>query len=193
MHQKFLTNGIVLAKRSAGESNTAVLLFTEDLGLVRAVARSARREDSRLRYGLEPLMQGRYTLLRGRYEWRLVGAGDISRDIISASPARILRAGRIAKLLLRLMPGEEASPELYRSVAEGLGALARMEEQEDADAVECVIVLRVLSRLGYLPRLPAIEPFVEADFFSLELAASAKRSRALLIKLINDSLSASGL
>jgi DNA repair protein RecO len=193
MHQKFLTNGIVLAKRSAGESNTAVLLFTEDLGLVRAVARSARREDSRLRYGLEPLMQGRYTLLRGRYEWRLVGAGDISRDIISASPVRILRAGRIAKLLLRLMPGEEASPELYRSVAEGLRALARMEEQEDADAVECVVVLRVLSRLGYLPRLPAIEPFVEADFFSLELAASAKRSRALLIKLINDSLSASGL
>jgi DNA repair protein RecO len=193
MHQKFLTNGIVLAKRSAGESNTAVLLLTEDLGLVRAVARSARREDSRLRYGLEPLMQGRYTLLRGRYEWRLVGAGDISRDIISASPVRILRAGRIAKLLLRLMPGEEASPELYRSVAEGLRALARMEEQEDADAVECVVVLRVLSRLGYLPRLPAIEPFVEADFFSLELAASAKRSRALLIKLINDSLSASGL
>jgi DNA repair protein RecO (recombination protein O) len=193
MHQKFLTRGVVLGKRSAGESNTAALLFTEDLGLVRAVARSARREDSRLRYGLEPLMQGRYTLLRGRYEWRLVGAGELSRDILYASPIRTARAGRIAKLLLRLMPGEEASPKLYRSVIEGLGALARMEAQEDADAVECVVVLRILSRLGYLPRLPALEPFVEADFFSLELAASAKRSRALLIKLINDSLSASGL
>lgn len=193
MHQKFLTQGIVLGKRSAGESNTAVLLFTESLGLVRAVARSARREDSRLRYGLEPLMSGRYTLLRGRYEWRLVGAGELRTECLPQSPARSVRAGRIAKLLQRLMPGEEASPELYRSVSEGLGALARVEAEEDADAIECVLVLRVLSRLGYLPRLPAIEPFVEADFFSLELAASAKRSRALLVKLINDSLSASGL
>ena len=59
MHEKYITEGIVLGKRGVGEANTLVFILTELQGLVRAKATSARREASKLRYGLEPLSRGR--------------------------------------------------------------------------------------------------------------------------------------
>lgn len=193
MHKKFITKGLVLGKQGLGEANIAVMLLCEELGLVRAAARSARHERSKLRYGLEVLTEGRYSLVRGKQEWRLVGVEEVSRACIGRAVPHRTRAGQIGRLLLRLMPGEEGNRALYVSVVEGLRALARVESEEDATATECVLVLRILSHLGYLPQLPEIAPFVESDFFTQDLALQAKHSRAFLIKLINDSLSASGL
>lgn len=191
MHQKYITEGLVLSKLGVGEANTLVFLLTEELGLLRAKAVSARREASKLRYGLEPLTHARYTLVRGKAEWRLTGVDEVSRAFVGAAPAQRKRLGQVSRLLLRLVAGVEPSRELYRLVRGGFEALARTEV--DADSVECVLVLRILAELGYLPALPAVEPFVEDDSFSPELARQAAASRKLLIKLINESLQASGL
>lgn len=191
MYPKTITDGIVLSKFGVGEANTLVFLLTEELGLVRAKAVSARREASKLRYGLEPLTRGRYTLVRGRAEWRVTGVDDISREFLVATPAQRKRLSQVSRLLLRLIAGVEPGRALYKLVCEGFVALARTEA--DADAVECVLVLRILSELGYLPALPALSPFVEDSRFTPELAERAAASRKLLIKLINESLQASGL
>ncbi len=193
MHKIIVTEGIVLQKRGVGEANTRGAFLTRDLGLVRASARSARVEHSKLRYGLEPLTLGRFSFVRGKHEWRLVGAERVSRTHLASPPERAGALGRIARLLLRLVQGEEPLPELYKTVAEGFEYLPRAESLADAEAIECVLVLRILSHLGYLPHTPEIAPFVETDFFSLELAASAARSRTLLVRAINHSLGATGL
>ncbi len=194
MHNIIVTEGIVLQKRGVGEANTRVAFLTRDLGLVRASARSARVEHSKLRYGLEALTSGRFSFVRGKHEWRLVGAEKVSRaHLLASTPERVRALGRIARLLLRLVAGEEPLPELYSSVAEGFEYLSRAQSGADAEAIECVLVLRILSHLGYLPHTPQIAPFVESDFFSIELAAEAARSRALLIRAINESLGATGL
>ena len=52
MYRKFGTEGLVLQKRGVGEANVSVVLLTRELGLVRATARSARREASKLPYRL---------------------------------------------------------------------------------------------------------------------------------------------
>ena len=191
MHEKHITEGVVLGKRSAGEANTLVFVLTEELGLVRATAISARRENSKLRYGLEPMSVGRYTFVRGKNDWRLTGADDVSRELIRCTEAQRRRLGQVSRLLMRLVLGAEPSPELYRTTKEGFRSLAHITEH--ADSVECVLVLRLLSHLGYLPELPALSKFVESDAFTPELAAEAAASRALLIKLINESLQATGL
>lgn len=191
MHEKHITEGIVLAKRAAGEANTLVYVMTEELGLVRAKAVSARREASKLRYGLEPLSCGRYSFVRGKQEWRLTGADDVTRELIAATPAQRRRLGQVSRLLMRLVLGSQHSPELYRLIRTGFATLAHTEK--DADSIECVLVLRILAQLGYLPELPSLAPFVESDAFTPELAAEAAASRKLLIKLINDSLQATGL
>src|SRR3989344_2736046 len=191
MHQKHITEGIVLGKRGVGEANTIAFILTRELGLVRAKAVSARREASKLRYGLEPLSRGRYTFVRGRAEWRLTGVDEVSRGVLRSTPAPRKRLGQVSRLLMRLVLGAEHTPELYKTVSEGFMSLAHTEE--NADSVECVLVLRILAHLGYLPELPALAPFVEDNKFSPELALQASASRKLLIKLINNSLQATGL
>lgn len=191
MHAKHITEGIVLGKKGVGEAHALVYILTAELGLVRAKAVSSRREVSKLRYGLETFSSARYTFVRGKQEWRLTGVDDVSRELLGSTSAQRKRLGQVSKLLLRLVLGAEHTPEFYKTVREGFFALAHTEE--NADSVECVLVLRVLAHLGYLPELPALTPFVESDRFSPELAVQAAASRKLLIKLINDSLQATGL
>ena len=198
MHKIFITQGLVLAKRGAGEANTSVALFTSELGLIRASARSARLANSKLRYGLESLTAARFSLVRGRYEWKLTGVEGPERALLTERRAAVARIGG---LLLRLIHGEEPVPELYALVLEGLGCLARAHTDLEADALECVLVLRILSSLGYLPQTPELAPFMynpltappTGEFFSPELTAEVARSRPLLIRTINESLTATGL
>ncbi|HVZ75686.1 MAG TPA: DNA repair protein RecO C-terminal domain-containing protein, partial [Candidatus Paceibacterota bacterium] len=126
-------------------------------------------------------------------EWKLVGAQGASHLVGSATTLASRRAvGRAARLLLRLVHGEEKSEPLYATIREGLRALAAAAP-EALPHIETVLVLRVLSHLGYLPQTPELAPFIERDFFSLELIQEVERSRALLAKAISDSLSATGL
>ncbi|HUD02755.1 MAG TPA: recombination protein O N-terminal domain-containing protein [Candidatus Paceibacterota bacterium] len=193
MHKIHSTEGLVLAKRGVGEANVRIVLLTEGLGLINASARSSRFEHSKLRYGLEPLTRARFALVRGKAEWRLTGVEQISRDCIGGGSARRQASGRIARLLLRLVQGEEPLVELYRAVREGLLFLAAATSEQDAQAVECVLVLRVLAQLGYLPHTQELAPFIADTFFSVELAAEAAKSRTLLIRTINESLQSTGL
>ena len=192
----------MLRKRGVGEANALVWLLTPELGLVRAQARSTRVPQSKLRYGLEALTLGRYALVQGKYEWRLTSAEAFFRVRPTAA------VGRVTALLLRLVNGEEPHPELYKTVVEGLSFLARQKPLLRRDPVnfsgdpnssaeafaslEVVVVLRILAHLGYLPHTEALSQFVEGDI-SLELSAKALESRSLLIKTINESLSATGL
>ncbi|TSC69041.1 MAG: DNA repair protein RecO (recombination protein O) [Parcubacteria group bacterium Gr01-1014_56] len=187
MYPVFVSDGIVLGKRIGGEENTLAAILTREYGLVRVSARAARRENSKLRYGLETLTQAHYSFIRGKYEWKLTGALKISHALVPTSPPGRLAAGRIAQLTLRLIHGEERNEALFKSVQEGLGALA-----QGAD-VEAVLVLRILSHLGYLPDTPELRPFIEQDFFSIELTNRVLASRSLLIKAINESLGSTGL
>jgi hypothetical protein len=99
--------------------------------------------------------------------------------------------GRSVRLLLRLIHGEEHNEALYISVVEGFSALAKTPAQ--TAQIETVLVLRILSHLGYLPQTPELRPFIERDFFAIELAEEVAASKALLLKAINDSLSVTGL
>src|SRR3989344_2014258 len=129
MYDKHITEGLVLGKRSVGEANTLVFILTRELGLVRAKAVSARREASKLRYGLEPLSRGRYTFVRGKAEWRLTGVDEVSRDFLGATPAQGKRLGQVSRLLLRLVLGAEHTPELYKTVCGGVESLAHIEQK----------------------------------------------------------------
>jgi DNA repair protein RecO len=193
MHEVRITEGLVLQKRTVGEANTLVYILTRELGLIRAQARSTRVEVSKLRYGLELLTYARFSFIRGKREWRLVGVENANRHAVGPTIVRRQAAGRIAKLITRLVQGEEPVPQLFTSVTEGLVFLANAATDTDAQAIESVLVLRILSQLGYLPRTPELAPFIENQFFSLELAAAAAQSRSVLIRAINESLQQSGL
>lgn len=193
MHDIFVTEGIVLGKRLFGEANTSIAVLTRDFGVIRVGARSARLERSKLRYGLETLTHGKFSLVRGRYEWKLTGAQHLSRNYVGTSLRGRRCAGRIARLLLRLIHGEEEIPELYATIQEGLEYLATKAQEDEMESVESMLVLRALSHLGYVNNTDAVRPFIESSEFSPELLAQARVSRSLLIRTINESLGATGL
>jgi len=193
MHRLYVTPGIVLGKRGVGEAHTLVSILTEEFGLVRAKATSTRAEGSKLRYGIEPLTMARFSFVQGRYEWKLTGVEQVSRALLTTSLQKRVATGRISKLLLRLIHGEEEGRALFKTVTQGLSLLSLAENVEEAGSVECILVLRILSHLGYLPKTETLKQFVEGDFTSAELALEAKASRAFLIRTINESLTQTGL
>jgi len=192
MHRVFVTEGLVLSKRSVGESNTLVALFTQELGLVRGSARSARKEVSKLRFGLEPLTTARYSMVRGRHEWKLTGVERVSRELQFSTSHRA-QMGRIMRLLLRLIHGEEPVPGLYEEVVGGLSCLSHTATPAEAQSVEYVLVLRILDHLGYLPDSPELTVFLSGDLALPERTAQVQAVRPLLIRTINESLNATGL
>ncbi len=193
MHRIVATEGVVLRKRGVGEANTLVAILSLELGLVRASARSARLAKSKLRYGLETMTEGRFSLVKGRYEWKVVGVERLSREGLAQSAASRRAFGRVARLLLRLIHGEEPVPALYHCVRAGFAALAEASSESLVEHIECVLVLRILAHLGYVPHHAALQPFVDDDQYGPELVAAAAATRALLIRTINESLGATGL
>jgi len=193
MTRLVVSNGIILSRRASGEADARITILTESLGLVAASARSSRREISKLRYGLEPFTTARFSFVRGKYEWKLIGVEQIARPLAAASARHRAVAGRIARLLSRLVQGEEQAPLLYRAVADGFALLASAGTSAETESIECVLVLRILFNLGYLPQTAELAPFVRDADLSLELAAEAAASRSALIRAINDSLYATGL
>ncbi len=192
MHRIEVSEGIVLLKRPLGEAHTLVFVLTAKEGLLRAKATSTRAETSKLRYGLEPMTHARFSFVQGRYEWKLTGVEAMGRLLSERSDARAA-AGRISKLLTRLIRGSQEGSALFETVKEGLELLAHADLPNTVASTECILVLRILAHLGYLPQTPALSPFVEGDFASAELAISAQQSRAFLIRTINESLMQTGL
>jgi len=193
MHKIHVTEGIVLGKRGVGEANTQIAIYTKELGLLRATARSARFEKSKLRYGLEMLTRGRFSFVRGKHEWKVTGVEDISREHIPATPHGKVATGRVSRLLLRLIHGEERGEKLYDAVEQGFSFFAGSHTVSEIESAEWVLVLRILSHLGYVPHIPALEPFMGEEKITEELAAQALQSRAFLIRTINQSLAATHL
>ncbi len=193
MHRLYVTEGVVLSKRGVGEANVFLSLLTRELGLIRASARSTRAEQSKLRFGLEPLTRARFTFVRGRHEWKLVGVEDVSHEFKSPEVTRRRAAGRVARLLLRLIHGEEPVSGLYETITEGLSSLVGASGASAAENVECILVLRLLAELGYVPSSAKLLPFIGHTSFPESLLSDAASARPFLIRTINESLSATGL
>lgn len=193
MHKIFVTDGIVLGKRGVGEATSQVMLLAREHGLIFVSARSARFERSKLRFGLEPLTLARFSLVRGRYGWKLTGVEQISMLDKGVSLERRRSLGKVSRLLLRLLSGEDPSNELFETVREGFGSLVSVSDESVVEYVEYVLVLRVLARLGYVAEGAEIAPFMSMNFHAEEFPTKVRAHKSLLIRTINESLGVTGL
>lgn len=187
----YTTEGIVLSRSVFGEANLIVSLFTKEYGRITARAQGARAPHSKLRFSLEPLSLGGFSLIKGVVGWRIVGALPQGSLLSLRAPAKTL--GKIAALLTRLVPPHEPAPSLYALVLDDLRFLARIEDEELLRGAECVAVLRVLAELGYVQHEGEVAPLVRKGALTRSLALEMRRVRPQAVALINASLSVSGL
>jgi len=128
------TDAIVLRTYNLAEADRIVLCLTRDAGLVRAVAKGARRMRSRFGAGLEP-----FTFIRlDFYEKE-------NRELVTISQVEILKSNfdlaahpdssdalaYIAELVSEFAPPHEANDKLYRMVKACIDALASFADRPD--------------------------------------------------------------
>src|SRR4051812_13786640 len=111
MHAIHTTPGFVIDSRPYGEAGKILSIFTQDLGLVSAIAQGIRLEKSKLRYYVQNYSFARYSLVRGKEFWRLTSAAESEEGTWNAE-----LVAKIAALLKRLLQGEEPHPELFELV-----------------------------------------------------------------------------
>lgn len=192
MHHKYHTEGFILESRNFGEANKYLTIFTRELGVVKAAAQGVRLLKSKLRYALQDYSYARIDLVRGRDIWRVTSAAPLSTDI-KINPDLYVIYTRLLRLVDRLSPGEEPNPEVFDSLVNSFTFLERGEiGKEHVRDAEAVMVLRLLSELGYVGDTDATSSIVQSPL-SLELLLQVSSKRASLIAEINNSLRESQL
>ncbi len=186
------TRGVVLARRAAGEGSARVVLYTESLGLVTGVAKSAREERSKLRPHLLSGTRGTYSLVKGKADWRITGVTGARISYYECcTREKQESSARTIQLVRQFVHGEGADADLFQALWEYLETLPGLESGEVRIA-EYVAVLRILAALGYVAKTDGIEEFMSAEYTAALLKRADER-RTDLVALINRGLSESGL
>lgn len=194
-HTVYHTEGIVLSSITTGESNRFLYILTKDLGLLGIVAQGVRELKSKLRYSLNTLSHTRIDLVRGREVWRATNTQSIcSFSSLVNDEKKIALYARLSSLLRRLMPGESAHERLFEEFLSGLGFLEREEvNEEELRSFEALLVLRILSELGYWGEAKKFEEFLEKTPWSREKLSQFSQIRIEANKYINHALKESHL
>lgn len=177
----------MLGRSPLAEASATVALLTPDFGVVRARAQSVRTSGAKLAPALTTLAECDAILVRGKEVWRLSGAN------LAVNHARLLphekreRAGRVARLMLRLMHGESSDSAPFHIFKSFLDALPSIPE-EQGNVAEALAALRILRALGLdAGELPEGEAYDEST-----LAAADAVQRDLILR-VNRGIEASGL
>ena len=141
----YLQPAYVLHRRPFRNTSLLVDFFTLDYGMVRTVARGARRQKSRYRAGLQ-LFQPVLVSFIGRSELRTLTMLECNLPPIQLPGRNLLCGMYLNELLTRLLLNQQEHRDLYHVYQESLLAL------QDGKAIEPVLrhfEMRLLAELGY--------------------------------------------
>ncbi|MEK7494901.1 MAG: DNA repair protein RecO [Patescibacteria group bacterium] len=146
-------NAIVLKKREIGETDRLYILYTEEQGKIRVVAKGVRKPEAKLAGQLETLMQGLVIVVKGKGMGKIAGA--VAENIFPALRGDLETLqpvlGSIA-LFERLVDLEEPDPELFSLLARYLLLVedfAKRNMKEKVEITTLAFLFQFLSHLGY--------------------------------------------
>lgn len=164
MHHIHHTEAFVIESRPIREADRLLVLYTRELGLIYAHARGIRQVRSRLRYGLQEYSRARVDLVRGKDMWRLTSATPVySYSAVRKDKASFAIMHQVLKLVSRIAGGEEAHPDIFDDLIAGFTFL-ETADPVSREAVELVLVLRVLSQLGYISDTSNLARYLSGEF-----------------------------
>jgi DNA repair protein RecO (recombination protein O) len=168
----YRTEAIVLRRRDFGEADRLLTLFSREYGKIRAIAKGARKPQSRKTGHVELFMRTRFLIAQGRNldivtQAEMVEGYNRLRDDL----VRTTYASYAVELLDRFTAEEDRNAQLYDLLSDTLRWLARSNNLLLAARY---YELHLLSLLGYRPQLFQCvncgESIEEQDqYFSAEL------------------------
>ncbi len=194
MHHIHHTHGFIIGSRNTGEANKILILYTREMGLVRAAAQGIRLHKSKLRFGLQDFSYAKIDLVRGRDIWRVTSAATITSFPYARTQRQsLLFIARISKLIERLCDGEEANEKIFDDFVQALYLLDdSATESSSREALELHLVLRIMNTLGYIGESTMLAEYLQSDFDQSK-TASLLREKQSIIAHINRALNESQL
>lgn len=195
-HHIYTTAGCVLGSVSFGESHTFFQIFTRELGLIGASARSVKAVQSKLRYGLQDFSLSTVSLVRGKYEWKITNV--VPMDNIYYSLRGNERARTVCihalSLIKKLVVGEEKNEQLYDILSSAFRYIQTHNlSVEELRNVECILMLRIVHNLGYVHATETLMPFVLDTVWSKELVSGMSSYQHNAVQDINKAIRESQL
>lgn len=188
MHHIYHTQGLILESRNYGEAGKYYFILTRELGMIRASAQGVRKISSKLRFVLQDFSYLNIDLVKGKDFWRITSVvktnllEDLSKQ---KEPLRVLV--NVSRLLRRLLAGEDANLDLFDDLIKGLVVLEKSKDKKEIANIEVIIVLRLLSGLGYIGGSEAIMSLIKSPFED-QLIFEASKKRVEALREINKAL-----
>lgn len=148
----FETESLILKTYSLAEADKIVIFLTHEHGLIRGVAKGAKRLKSRFGGGLEPFSIVNLSYYQ-KEERELVSVGQI--DLIksffdaASDPFFLQKFAYLAELLIEFVPPHEPNERIYRMTRVCLETAS--ENPDSLDAVALYFEIWLLRLGGYLP------------------------------------------
>ncbi len=148
-YKTYTTDALVCRASDHNTDDRSFLLFTRELGMLFASARSVRKESSRQRYALQEFSRVRVSLVKGKAGWR-IGSIESQKNYYHAAVDKAARGSAVSlfRLLQRFLHGEEAQVHLFDYTEEALEAVS--SALKERSFVDTAVAVRVLGELGYV-------------------------------------------
>jgi DNA repair protein RecO len=192
----YTTQGIVISGKALGDADKYYHIFTKELGLILASAKSVRKPESKLRYALDDFCISELSFVRGKHYWKITSARDILNifKTLSLDHSKRNILVRALNLTKQLLQGEEKNEQLFNLLSGAHNFLHTTTlTGEELVAFECVLSLRILSSLGYVKNEEVYSSFIETSVWSSFLLHDAVPYIAKMTSQINASIEASQL
>ena len=150
----YKSKGIVLRSIRYGEADRILDLYTQDSGLVSAIAKGIRRTRSRFGGRLEPLSCVEFLAYEGK-TLDTITQVEVLRSFrgVRENLARLEAAGGMVGVVRSLSGGDEGDRRIFNLLYHALDTLEGREEE--MKGVEAAFGLKLSILAGYNPRLDA--------------------------------------
>lgn len=196
-HRVYHCEGYVLGSKNVGEANKLFFIFTRELGLIPVIAQGVRKLKSKLSGSVQNFYPVRISVVRGREFWRLVAAERlIDLDEIFRESEKFQLTVRVFSLIKKFTPAETKEVALYDDLKKVLAYVGEKEVEiykRSASNIELVLVLRVMSELGYVKAESVLAPFLQFRDWRDEAVAEMEKHKRLATEVINTAFTHSHL
>lgn len=194
MHHIYHTHGFVLSSINKGEANKMLIVYTREMGLVRAMVQGIRLSKSKLRFALQDFSYAKVDFVRGRDIWRITSASTITSFPYARSDKQsILLIARVGKLIERLCDGEDPNEKIFDDLIQALYLLDDTNiSATSREALELYLVLRIMNDLGYIGESEIFNKYLSSSFDYTQMESLLKE-RQHIINHINKALNESQL
>jgi DNA repair protein RecO len=167
MHHIHRTKAFVLKSFQTKEADSSVVLLTENLGVVRAVAQGARKMESKMRQSIQDFSVVNVALVSGRTGWRLVNAGFINNFYTDIKNKNLRESVcKVFNLINRLIAGEMEDKKIFDESLSFVDFAINNQENflDDSEitSFEVIFSARILYYLGYLKTSENIEIYLNS-------------------------------